>query len=290
MSIWPNFFIVGAPKAGTTSLYEYLKVIPGIYMSPLKEPNFFRSEFPSKNRRLGHVRSKKEYLNLFENAKAEKIIGEASPSYLEDPKSAYLIHETIPNALILISLRDPVERLFSAYLMLIKIGLKKLTFHEEILNAIENISDPASQNWLRRGTYFDEVKRYLKIFGQKQVKILIFEEWVKDPKETTQEILQFLGLNHNINNFETKKHNPFLVARSPLSKYILKNKLIIETAQKFVPSSTRKMIKENILTRKKSKPIMEQKDRSFLINYYKDDVKKLEDLLGRKLPWKNFSN
>jgi len=157
MSIWPNFFIVGAPKAGTTSLYEYLKDIPGIYMSPVKEPNFFRTEFTSTNRHIGHVINKEEYLSLFKNVKGKKIIGEASPSYLEDPKSPFLIHEKIPNAFILISLRDPVERLFSAHLMLVRLGLRNLSFHKEILNAINHNKDNKHQQWLRRGSYFEGV-------------------------------------------------------------------------------------------------------------------------------------
>jgi len=158
-----------------------------------------------------------------------------------------------------------------------------------ILQTIISLRYKFSKNFLSSGSILG-VKRYFEIFGSRQVKILIFEEWVKNPKETIQEILQFLGIDYPTSNFQTETHNPFLVARSPLSKYIFRNKLIIETAQKYLPSSTRTIIREKILTRKKPKPKMEQKDRSFLINYYKDDVKKLEDLLGRKLPWKNFSS
>ena len=87
MDIWPNFFIVGAQKAGSTSLYEYLKNMPEIYMSPIKEPSFFSVKIIPENHPQEAIRDKKEYLKLFEKVKDEKIIGEASPTYLADPEA-----------------------------------------------------------------------------------------------------------------------------------------------------------------------------------------------------------
>ena len=84
---WPNFFIVGAPKAGTTSLYWYLRNITGIYMSSIKEPNYFSIKVRPKDYFLRPIRDKRKYLNLFKDVIDEKIIGEASPSYLRDPEA-----------------------------------------------------------------------------------------------------------------------------------------------------------------------------------------------------------
>jgi len=109
---WPNFFIVGAQKAGTSSIYSLLRSIPGIYMSPLKEPNYFSPNSPT---RPSH--DKKRYAGLFGGVTDEIAIGEASPSYLWDPDSPKLIHDAIPKARIIISLRDPVQRAYSQYLM-----------------------------------------------------------------------------------------------------------------------------------------------------------------------------
>ena len=105
MKNWPNFFIIGAPKAGTSSLYNHLKEIPGIYMSPVKEPNYFsRSNVPD-NSIYRPIRDKEEYLNLFEKVKDEKIVGDASTKYLTDVHAYELIHQVSPQARILISLR-----------------------------------------------------------------------------------------------------------------------------------------------------------------------------------------
>ena len=117
MEKWPNLFIVGAMKSGTTSLYEYLNVIPRIYMSPIKEPKYFHMKGYGKEVNVKRISDKKNYLNLFEKVNTEKIIGEASPDYLFDPNSPRLIHKKVPNANIIICLRDPVERTFSHYLM-----------------------------------------------------------------------------------------------------------------------------------------------------------------------------
>ena len=96
MKNWPNFFIVGVPKAGTTSLYEYLKDVPGIFLSDRKEPGYFsRSSVPA-NSIHRPIRDKEEYLNLFEKVKDEKIVGEASPHYLTDVYACELIHQVSP--------------------------------------------------------------------------------------------------------------------------------------------------------------------------------------------------
>ena len=112
---WPTFFIVGAPRSGTTSLYNYLKTIPEIFMSPVKEPGYF---IPNDFRGF----SEKKYLELFKNVKDEIVIGEASAGYLASQEAAFRIKKEIPNAKIIITLRDPVERTFSDYLNNLRTG------------------------------------------------------------------------------------------------------------------------------------------------------------------------
>ena len=120
MATWPNFFIAGASKCGTSSLHAYLQTIPGIYMSRIKEPNYFsRIAIADDNPMVKPVRDEKQYLRLFEEAGDAKVIGEASPSYLEDPEAPFLIERAAPGAKVLVSLRDPVERLYSHYLMML---------------------------------------------------------------------------------------------------------------------------------------------------------------------------
>ena len=289
MEKWPNLFIVGAPKAGTSSLYAYLSNIPGIFMSPLKEPNYFSLKNIPKNSRIKPIRDKMNYLSLFKKVKDEKVIGEASPEYLSDPKASKLIHEIIPDAKIIISLRDPVERTFSHYLMYFRNGIMKDSFYNELQKSLKLVSVYNTTSLhLRAGLYADDIQRYIDTFGSKQVKILIFEEFIKDPNKTIKEILSFLDINYELNNFKTKVFNKFGVARGPISKFILRNTTLKRSAEKIIPPSGRRIFREKFLLKNEQKPEINQLDRDILIKFYSENVIKLEKILGRSLPWKNF--
>ena len=289
MEIWPNFFIVGAPRAGTTSLYEYLKNIVGIYMSPVKEPQYFSVNLVPENHPIRPIRDKKKYLELFEKVTDEKIIGEASAGYLSDPEAPKLIHEIAPHARIIISLRDPVERLFSHYLHRMRLGLLNASFKDvlkiELKEGIARTNRPLD---LAFGLYFDSLKTYMNIFESEQIKLLIFEEWTKNPKNTVEEILKFLGLNYSLDGFESETYNAFRAVRGSVAQFFLTNKGVGTVAKSLMPRSVRTFLRNNILLKGGSKPTMDAESRMTLVRFYHDDVLKLQTLLGRKLPWPNF--
>ena len=290
MERWPNFFIVGAPKAGTTSLYRYLQQHPQIYFPEKKEPHYFSYTIIPDDHFRKPIRDKKKYLKLFENAKDEKIIGESSTSYLADPKAADLIHEVSPNARILISLRDPVERIFSTYLMLKRLYKIKSSFNEQIQKEYNQNEFSVSDLKLKRGLYSKHVKRYFDIFDSKQIKIIIFEEWIKNPKSIVEEILKFLDLKILLGDFEEKIYNPFVISRGRLLTKIRTNDHLSKVTKRILPQPTRTFLRNNFFIKDGVKPKMEKEERDFLINFYRDDVNKLQTLLGRKLPWVNFQN
>lgn len=290
--MWPNFFIVGAAKAGTTSLYQYLKQIPGIYMSPVKEPHYFSRRVIPDDHHYRPIRDKEKYLNLFKKVNNEKVVGEASPTYLRDPEAPKLIHQVSPNARILISLRDPIERTFSLYLSMLRNRFLKLSFHEEVLRSLKHRVNEYSVPNLRlhSALYSKYVKNYLDIFGKKQVKIIIFEEFIKDSKSTVQEILEFLDVNYTINDFKVKVHNPYRVWRGPVVGHIAKNTTAVKISKAILPQSTLQFLTENIFSKKQPKSKMDQQAMMRLVRFYSDDVEILEKILGRKLPWANFKN
>jgi hypothetical protein len=193
--IWPNFFIVGSRKCAVTSLYVYLQNIPGLYMSPVKELYYF-----APNSDKSKQWNKKEYLGFFKNANGHIAIGEATAIYLWDPDAPKLIHQTIPHARIVMSLRDPVERAYSQYLTAMKYSRRKSSFYDELIRSYKNQEkvDGNSPLYVELGKYYDQVKRYFDIFGREQVKVLIFEEWVQDPVKYVNEVLAFLGVNYKV--------------------------------------------------------------------------------------------
>ena len=291
MEKWPNLFIVGAPKAGTTSLHEYLKKIPGIFMSDVKEPYYFCKTLIPIDHYITPVRDKKKYLELFEKSKTEKIVGESSVWYLSDPDASTLIHQKVPNAKIIILLRDPVERAFSHYLMLE--GRKKfesLSFHEQIQKEIKHGLDYKTPHIrLNGGFYYNDIKRYLDTFGKNNVKIIMFEDFIINTKETMKSILDFLGVNASLENFEPETHNPAMVSKYPLINKFLNIPICNKLRQVLIPENIQRGVKKKLYKDLKHEYKMTGEDRSFLKQYYQEDVKKLKEFFGKSPPWSNFS-
>jgi hypothetical protein len=286
--LWPNFFIVGARKCAVTSLYFYLKNIPGVYMSPIKELYYFAPNSVRSKRW-----NKEEYLGYFKNAKGHIAIGEATPIYLWDPDAPKVIHQTIPHARIVMSLRDPLERAYSQYLMSTKFVTKKSSFYDELIQSYKKQEKVhgISTLYVELGMYYDQVKRYFDIFGREQVKVLIFEEWLQDPVKYVNEVLAFLGVNYKVTEI-SGHYNPDSVPRSPLSVWPFvffrwlrtKNINFYKILQRWrFPTSYK--VEKVLFKARKERPKMDPRAVKFLQDIYHDDVPKLELLLGRSLPW-----
>jgi hypothetical protein len=284
---WPNFFIVGAPRAGTTSLYRYLKTAPGVYMSPVKEPHYFAATLKTlvdaKAVRATHtrfIRGTDEYLELFKAAKDEIAVGEASPNYLWDPLTPELIREVAPRARIIMSLRDPVARAVSNYLLDVRDG--RVPPIEEAAKHPEYIVDP---EYIVPGLYAAQVQRYLDVFGADRVKILIFEEFTRDVEVAVNDILKFLGVNGRVSYRLLTVHNAFGVSRGNLAKRLAANRGIRLAARLLLPSGIRGALGEKLLYKKVPKPPLPHAVATALADLYREDVKALEKILGRSLPW-----
>lgn len=144
----PNFLIIGPGRTGTTSLYYYLKQHPEIYMSPIKETNFFayeqgkpgRSQI-SKRYNIFPIKNIEAYSALFKAVTKEKAIGEASPRYFFTPQAAERIKLILPEVKLIAILRDPVERAFSSYLRRNRDGFETRTFPQAIQDDKQNTSN-----------------------------------------------------------------------------------------------------------------------------------------------------
>ena len=283
MGIWPNFFIVGAPRAGTTSLYEYLKNCENVFMSPIKETYFFS---PNVNMNLilsKPVKDQKDYQKLFHNVKTEKAIGEATPSYLWDPDSAKLIHEKIPKARIIIMLRNPIDRAFSHYLWLVSLGKENLSFSEAIKKSLSAKPD-FSGRIIDGGMYSNQIQRYLDEFDQKQIKIIIFEEFLKNPKLIVEDILNFLDIDSNPPEI-FKAFNSYVEPRGKLAKSMIQNKFLQKLGTSLPQTIASQATK--ILDKKAVKPKMSESNMKILKNIYSEDVKNLKSILNKDFLW-NF--
>lgn len=291
--IWPNFFIVGASKSGTTSLYEYLRKTPGVYMSELKAPSYFAPNvIPDKV--VQPIRKKADYLALFKGVNGQSAIGEASDTYLPDVDSPRLIHETIPNAKIIMILRHPVERAFSHYLMEYRNGTERLPFLDAVKKEMATpISRYAGERRLTQlGMYSEQVKRYLDTFGKQQVKILIFEEFIANTAATMNEVLRFLDIDEQpFENMLEEVYNQYAAPRNShiINFLFLVRRLSIHNkAVRLALRATPRIIKDAALSlafKQTPKPMMSKDERAYLEDIYYDDVLKLSNLIGRSLPW-----
>lgn len=298
---WPNLFIVGAPRAGTTSLFQYLKEIPQIFTPHEKEPNFFNSYTVRDNGTifLQPIRDKDSYLKLFENATDKMYLCESTTHYLFDPECPKLIHNVSPNSKIIITLRDPVEREYSHYKLIFRrTQVEKIDYDDSFLQEIKKQMKEKNNSWepglrLETGLYTQNIKRYLEIFGKENVKILIFENWINDTKTMMKEILQFLKINYNLEKFHGEIYystNSLRVPRSNASRYFLQTKSRNKIIKKIIPRSILYYVLDNFFTKKTLYPKLDSQSRKILIDFYRDDVKDLEKFLGYKLPWHNFHN
>jgi len=284
----PNFFIVGFAKAGTTSLYAYLRQHPQVYMPALKEPHYFSLVGPRFGRQhaVEVVSDSASYLALFEAASDFPAVGEASTSYLGLEDTAERIYDQIPHARIIILLRDPVERAYSHYLMDVREGTQNLSFHDAVVRERE---DPGL-GWGLWHRYteplYPKVKRYLDVFGPEQVLILLTEDLKRDPRGTTGAVVGFLGLDPSPVaeiDFSTS-HNPYAAPRNNLARTVMANDAIRLVGKRIAPKSVLALARRKLLFKEQEKPVIDGRTLSILREVYADDVDRLETLVGRPLP------
>jgi len=285
MLVWPNFFIVGAPRSGTTSLYEYLKKIPEIYMSPIKEPNFFSLSLDLNFLFTKPVRNESDYLKLFNNAKNQKCIGEASSNYLWDIQAPKLISKIIPKAKIIIILRNPIERAYSHYLMHISNGSETRSFKE----VIQEAQKPTTTDYVRRiieaGFYNEQILNYQKFFPKSQMKIFFFEDFNKNTKQVIKDISNFLEIDSLIPNNLEIKYNQYSIPRGKFSSFILSNKIIKKIAKILLSESLGTYFIKKIFNKKVLKPKLDPTEKFILEKIYKNDSQNLQKTLGQKIEW-----
>ncbi len=309
MARLPEFFLVGAPKAGTTALWRFLKDHPDVWMSPVKEPNYFALEIREENfepglrrwvertqrnfrkyldapvleRRAGGIVTEwEDYLRLFSGAGEKKAAGEASVCYLWSATAAERIAEKIPQAKILMLLRDPAERAYSEYLQGISNGSIRCSFREQIQRCLRDKSGQMSAHFpfLEFGLYAGQVERYRKRFG-KNVWIGFYDDFRERPAEVFADICRLVGVRDDVPMDFTRRYNEAEPPRLPGVGW-MKWSGVWERAARVVPARVRPVLRK-ALTRRPGTVPMEARDRAMLVDFYREDIGKLEGTVGRSL-------
>ncbi len=246
----PNFFIVGAAKSGTTSMYEYLRQHPQIFMSKVKEPYFFGRDLEIVP--YWCIRDEAKYLKLFAGAGNAKRIGEGSVWYLCSREAAREIKAFSPSARILIMLRNPIDVLYSLH------GQFLHSCNEDITDFGEAL---AAQDDRRRGrriprdahfprgllytdlvSYSSQVQRYLEVFGREQVHVVTFDDLIDDAPGVYRQVLDFLEVDAEFTpSFDV--HNPAKVIRNRwVTSFLKKRPRLRHAVLTAVPESARQRI------------------------------------------------
>jgi hypothetical protein len=188
----PNFFIIGTFKGGTTSLHQYLSQHPDIFMPGLKETRYFAfvecascSDGQYLDETQYPIRTKEQYLSLFEAANGQKAIGEASPVYLDNLGVAKRIASFDPEAKIIVSLRDPIARAVSGYQMWVRSGKEQRP---------PNLALRPGERWVEGSIYSPKLESYYEHFPHENIKVILFEDLVKDATKVVCDLFGFLDV------------------------------------------------------------------------------------------------
>ena len=196
----PNLFIIGASKCATTSIWSILSQHPDVFMSKVKEPNYFCWD--------NYKEKYYWYLSLFEQSKNEKIIGEASPIYSESltfPDIANKIHKFNPNSKIIYSVREPISRLQSVWRQTLYSGhwYKKVYLENFGLDLpVMPLSIEEAMHeyppFLKACKYWSNLCNYIKLFGKENICLIFFEDFKSDPVNTYNTVCDFLNIEKKL--------------------------------------------------------------------------------------------
>lgn len=278
-----NLFLVGAAKAGTTSLYHYLVNHKDVY-AKVKEPWYFTNK---KNFTNGKgVDSLSEYQELFNTKNKFKYYLDASPGYLCFPEIAEDIYNYNKNSKIIIILRDPIKRVKSYYRMYTLLNNKNK--FKGTLNEFLNYNG-SFLPILEAGLYSDQIREYIEIFKD-NVLVLVFEEMINEPKKVEKEISAFLGINNFLLNTKSK-YNTTNEFKNNFYKYLFGSENIFKKIVRYILNNDK--IKTNLknkiykigLSKKRKKNSICKETELYLHEYYKRDVYEVKEILNKDLKY-----
>ena len=291
----PNFLIIGAQKAGTTAIYDYLSQHPQVFTSELKEPGFFafeggRLSFAGPHNvraERNSVRDIDRYRELFRKVGNRPRAGEASTIYMCVPQAAERIRHYVPNAKLIAVLRDPVDRAYSAYRHLVRDGRETLSFEEGLA------AEPSrtAANWRpgyyykQLGFYYAQLRRYFALFSREQIAVYTYDEFKADPRALLKAMFAFLDVDPDFHPDMSVWHNVSGIPRSRLLHTIFgRPNRAKDLAKRLLPARAARLygalMSRNI---KVSEPKIARHTEQALREEYREDLLQLESLLGRDL-------
>ncbi|NEP20331.1 MAG: sulfotransferase [Leptolyngbya sp. SIO4C1] len=288
----PTFLIIGVQKAGTTSIYSYLGQHPQVYLSRIKETNFFCQEWEQAApevlaKRKHPINTIEDYRQLFAGATDELAIGEASPNCM-------LYHETAvsrlqryaPETKLLAILRNPVQRAYSEYLMNLRDAVG--TQRRSLIEQLETRADKS--HVLLKGKYYQCLKPFIEAFGPDQVSVFLYDDLRRDAIAFMQQVYRSIGVDDTFVPNTSKKAQQARVPKNESLNQLMRTqnpvRSLASAVLKLVPESTRQLLRQRLIdfnSQSKAALPLTDEERQRLQAYYRDDILKLQDLIQRDL-------
>jgi hypothetical protein len=289
-----DFFVVGAARSGTTTLYQYLSQHSEVYLPKVKELNYFSKVSsnqvhdydlpkPEKEYHTKIIQSAEVYKSLYASVKPGQIKGDISPSYLWHEETAAAIKAHNPQAKIVVTLRHPIERAFSHYLMAKSVGYEKNKNFEQATHA------PLSEYWgggnryLEWSDYIGPLKAYYAAFPKKQIHVMIFEQWVRDQESALSELADFLGVEHQNLDAFGDQHNQTLAYKRQATLNAMRTPWARTILHALMGESMRNRIKDLIFGGGPSQELLSEDLKNRLINQNIESLIQLEQLIQKPI-------
>lgn len=290
----PNFFVVGAGRSGTTSLHHYLAGHPDVHVCAEKSPNFFVAQDPLPEWEGAHVRrmaaqwvtDRAAYEALFASAAGAPAVGEVSPVYLQSLAAPRRIARACPGARIVAILRDPVDRAYAHFLGRRRDGLEPRADFARVVE--EELSRPlpdevAFGSYLGCGRYHHFLAPYFEHFPRERVRVLLFDDLAADAAAVARELFSFLGVDPQHVPDTEHRHGRTGEIRNPLVRFAWTRSVGVRTAMRpYLTARVRDVARPAVLHDLERRPL-DPALRARLADLFRDDVARLEDLIGRDL-------
>ena len=300
----PDFFVIGAPKAGTTALHAALAPHPQLFLSPVKEPKFFLCDGPPPDRGgPGDAHSyrewiwrRDEYERLFDLAPVGSRRGESTPFYLSDVAAQRRIRDAVPEARLIAVLRDPVDRAYSNWAHLWADGLEPIG---DLVSACEEEPARRAAGWapiwryLETGLYGGQLNHLYRLFPRDQVHVIRYLSLVEEPRATLDAVCRFLGVEEGVVT-EVPPMSVGGYVPPSLTSQVLRAAFRqgAELGRHFPPQVWRKAslpLQWLIQRTPRHRPELAPEDRARLIGYFDEDITLVEEETGWDLStWRTY--
>ncbi len=285
----PNFIVIGAAKAGTTALYWYLAEHPSVFMSRVKETNYFAYGVDERGRLLYGdpdvhkfpVTTRAEYEALFDDADGAQAVGEVSPIYLECPQAPDRIRAALPEVRLVCCLRHPVERAYSDYLMYLwRRGRRFEPARDLTPDAVWARPD---SRWMDVSRYHAQLARYYDTFPRERIHTFLFDDMKRSTVDAVQGVYRFLEIDPAfVPDLETA-HNVGGVPASRALESFLTNRGLRAVVEPWIPKRAADWVRRIRTRNMRKAPPLPAELRRELTARLRDDIQSTSRLIGRSL-------